>query len=52
MNYPSVREAAEVLAGVIVFAIIHVYLVFFQDYVERRGATTSMIGGRKFIDKD
>lgn len=35
----------------IIFAIIHVYLVFFHDYVERRGVTSSMIGGWKFIEK-
>lgn len=36
----------------IVFAIIHVYLVFYHDYIERRGVTSSMIGGWKFIDKE
>lgn len=36
----------------IIFAMIHVYLVFYHDYVERRGVTSSMIGGWKFIDKD
>jgi Ni/Fe-hydrogenase 1 B-type cytochrome subunit len=36
----------------IVFAIIHVYLVFYHDYVERRGVTSSMIGGWKFMDKE
>jgi Ni/Fe-hydrogenase 1 B-type cytochrome subunit len=36
----------------IVFAIIHVYLVFYHDYVERRGVTSSMIGGWKFIEKE
>ncbi len=35
----------------IVFAIIHIYLVFYHDYVERRGVTSSMIGGWKFIEK-
>ena len=35
----------------IIFAIIHVYLVFYHDYVERRGVTSSMIGGWKFIEK-
>lgn len=34
----------------IIFAIIHVYLVFYHDYVERRGVTSSMIGGWKFLD--
>jgi len=36
----------------IVFAIIHVYLVFYHDYIERRGVTSSMIGGWKFMDKE
>jgi Ni/Fe-hydrogenase 1 B-type cytochrome subunit len=36
----------------IVFAIIHVYLVFYHDYIERRGVTSSMIGGWKFIEEE
>ena len=32
----------------IVFAIIHIYLVFYHDYVEGRGTTSSMVGGWKF----
>jgi Ni/Fe-hydrogenase 1 B-type cytochrome subunit len=32
----------------ILFAIIHVYLVFYHDYIERNGVTSSMIGGWKF----
>jgi Ni/Fe-hydrogenase 1 B-type cytochrome subunit len=36
----------------IVFALIHVYLVFYHDYIERRGVTSSMIGGWKFIEED
>ena len=36
----------------IIFTIIHVYLVFYHDYVERRGITSSMIGGWKFIEKE
>ncbi len=36
----------------ILFAIVHVYLVFYHDYIERNGVTSSMIGGWKFIDKD
>ena len=36
----------------IIFAIIHIYLVFYHDYVERRGVTSSIIGGWKFIDKE
>jgi Ni/Fe-hydrogenase 1 B-type cytochrome subunit len=38
--------------GFIIFAMIHVYLVFYHDYIERRGVTSSMIGGWKFIEKD
>ncbi|MGB9664494.1 MAG: Ni/Fe-hydrogenase, b-type cytochrome subunit [Ignavibacteria bacterium] len=36
----------------IIFAIIHVYLVFYHDYVEGRGVTSSMVGGWKFIEKE
>ena len=36
----------------ILFAIVHVYLVFYHDYIERRGVTSSMIGGWKFIEED
>ena len=36
----------------IVFSLIHVYLVFYHDYVEGRGVTSSMVGGWKFIDRD
>jgi Ni/Fe-hydrogenase 1 B-type cytochrome subunit len=36
----------------IVFALIHVYLVFYHDYVEKRGVTSSMIGGWKFIEDE
>jgi len=32
----------------IVFAIIHIYLVFYHDYIEGRGTTSSMVGGWKF----
>jgi Ni/Fe-hydrogenase 1 B-type cytochrome subunit len=32
----------------ILFAIIHVYLVFYHDYIEGRGTTSSMVGGWKF----
>jgi Ni/Fe-hydrogenase 1 B-type cytochrome subunit len=35
----------------LIFALIHIYLVFYHDYVERRGVTSSMIGGWKFIEK-
>lgn len=35
----------------IIFAMVHVYLVFYHDYVERRGVLSSMAGGWKFIEK-
>lgn len=36
----------------ILFTLIHVYLVFYHDYVEGRGVISSMAGGYKFIEKD
>lgn len=36
----------------ILFAIIHVYLVFYHDYVEGRGEISSMGGGWKFIEEE
>lgn len=36
----------------ILFALIHVYLVFFHDYVEGRGEISSMGGGWKFIEDE
>ncbi|MDR1200288.1 MAG: Ni/Fe-hydrogenase, b-type cytochrome subunit [Tannerellaceae bacterium] len=36
----------------VLFAIVHVYLVFYHDYIERRGVTSSMIGGWKFIEEE
>jgi Ni,Fe-hydrogenase I cytochrome b subunit len=33
----------------ILFAIVHVYLVFYHDYIEKNGIASSMIGGWKFI---
>ena len=36
----------------IIFVIIHVYLVFYHDYVEGRGTTSSMVGGWKFEKED
>lgn len=32
----------------ILFVIVHVYLVFYHDYIEGRGTTSSMVGGWKF----
>lgn len=34
----------------ILFTIVHVYLVFYHDYVEGRGELSSMAGGWKFIE--
>ncbi len=36
----------------VVFALIHVYLGFYHDYVEGRGTTSSMVGGWKFERDD
>jgi Ni/Fe-hydrogenase 1 B-type cytochrome subunit len=36
----------------ILFAFIHVYLVFYHDYVEGRGEISSMGGGWKFIEEE
>ena len=36
----------------ILFTMFHVYLVFYHDYIERRGITSSMIGGWKFIEEE
>jgi Ni/Fe-hydrogenase 1 B-type cytochrome subunit len=36
----------------IIFSIIHIYLVFYHDYIEKRGVTSSMIGGWKFIEDE
>jgi Ni/Fe-hydrogenase 1 B-type cytochrome subunit len=35
----------------VIFSMIHVYLVFYHDYIEERGTTSSMVGGWKFIEK-
>lgn len=48
-----VRQVHHILMwGFILFSIVHVYLVFYHDYIERRGITSSMIGGWKFIEED
>jgi Ni/Fe-hydrogenase 1 B-type cytochrome subunit len=31
--------------------VIHVYLVFYHDYVEGRGVISSMAGGWKFVER-
>ena len=38
--------------GFIVFAMVHVYLVAYHDYIERSGVTSSMIGGWKFVEEE
>lgn len=38
--------------GFIVFALVHVYLVFYHDYIEKQGVTSSMIGGWKFVEEE
>ncbi|MEJ2595438.1 MAG: Ni/Fe-hydrogenase, b-type cytochrome subunit [bacterium] len=35
----------------ILFAIVHVYLVIYHDYIEKNGVTSSMIGGWKFQEE-
>jgi Ni/Fe-hydrogenase 1 B-type cytochrome subunit len=35
----------------ILFSVVHVYLVFYHDYVEGRGEISSMGGGWKFIEE-
>ena len=36
----------------VLFMLVHVYLVFYHDYIERNGIASSMIGGWKFIRED
>ncbi len=36
----------------ILFAMVHVYLVFYHDYLEGRGTVSSMVGGWKFRRDD
>lgn len=36
----------------IIFAMIHIYLVLYHDYVEGRGEVSSMFGGWKFIEEE
>ena len=36
----------------VIFAIVHVYIVFYHDYVEGRGTISSMAGGWKFVEKE
>jgi Ni/Fe-hydrogenase 1 B-type cytochrome subunit len=34
-----------------IFTLVHVYLVFYHDYVEGHGVLSSMVGGWKFMEK-
>ena len=36
----------------ILFMIIHIYLVFYHDYIERSGVASSIIGGWKFVEEE
>lgn len=36
----------------IIFAMIHIYLVWYTDYVDHRSETSAMIGGWKLVDAD
>jgi Ni/Fe-hydrogenase 1 B-type cytochrome subunit len=36
----------------ILFMVIHVYLVFYHDYIEGRGEMSSMAGGYKFMEEE
>lgn len=36
----------------IFFTLIHVYLVFYHDWLEGRGEVSSMFGGYKFVQED
>jgi Ni/Fe-hydrogenase 1 B-type cytochrome subunit len=35
----------------LLFAMIHIYLVIYHDYIEKNGVTSSMIGGWKFQEE-
>jgi len=37
--------------GFILFTLIHLYLVFYHDWLEGRGEVSSMFGGYKFVNK-
>lgn len=36
----------------VIFTLVHVYLVFYHDYVEGHGVLTSIVGGWKFMEKN
>lgn len=37
---------------IILFTLVHVYLVFYHDWLEGRGEVSSMFGGYKFVRKE
>lgn len=38
--------------GFILFSLIHIYLVFYHDWLEGRGEVSSMFGGYKFVAEE
>jgi Ni/Fe-hydrogenase 1 B-type cytochrome subunit len=38
--------------GFILFSMVHIYLVFYHDWLEGRGEVSSMFGGYKFVRED
>lgn len=36
----------------VIFSMIHIYLVFYHDYIEGHGVISSIVGGWKFIEDD
>ena len=36
----------------ILFSLVHIYLVFYHDWLEGRGEVSSMFGGFKFVRED
>lgn len=36
----------------ILFTLVHVYLVFYHDYIEGKGVLSSIVGGWKFVEDD
>jgi Ni/Fe-hydrogenase 1 B-type cytochrome subunit len=36
----------------IIFTLVHVYLVFYHDWLEGRGESSAMISGYKFVRKE
>jgi Ni/Fe-hydrogenase 1 B-type cytochrome subunit len=36
----------------VIFALIHIYLAIYEDYIDGHGSISSMIGGWKFMQKD